>query len=80
MRTPLTGSNADERVRVLPSEERAIAFGLAQRVAKATGVTEAIAAPTTDNPTPITATANHRRIAPPTGHTEPAQSVHKRCR
>jgi molybdopterin-containing oxidoreductase family iron-sulfur binding subunit len=28
----LTGTNADERVRVLPSEERAIAFGLARRV------------------------------------------------
>ena len=33
----LTGSNADERLRVLPSELRAVALGLASRVAQAKG-------------------------------------------
>jgi Fe-S-cluster-containing dehydrogenase component/anaerobic selenocysteine-containing dehydrogenase len=47
-RMSLTGSNADERLRVLPSEERALVLGLADRIGRGTGFGTAIAAPATD--------------------------------
>lgn len=43
----LTGTNADERLRTLPSEERALVFGLASRIAQATNFSQ-VAAPATD--------------------------------
>ena len=43
----LTGSNADDRIRVLPSEMRALALGLLDRVAKAKGFPMPVAVPAT---------------------------------
>lgn len=43
----LTGSNADERVRILPSEQRSLVLALADRVARKTGAASGTPAPKT---------------------------------
>ncbi len=47
-RMSLSGSNADERIQILPSEMRAIAMGLAERIAKKVGMPLTLPPTTTD--------------------------------
>ncbi len=63
-RMSVTGSNADERLRVLPSEERAIALGLAQRIAKSTGFSGTFEAPASDKAKVLDAWAQQLLAAP----------------